>query len=95
MAEPLVRCKTLLGSFIFKINKLFFGCAGSSLLREGCLQLWQARATPCGGFSFCRVQALEHVGSVVVARGLSCPEACGIFPDQESNPCFLHWQVDP
>ena len=20
--------------------------------------------------------------------------ACGIFPDQGSNPCFLHWQVD-
>ena len=20
--------------------------------------------------------------------------ACGIFPDQESNPCPLHWQAD-
>ena len=44
------------------------------MLLEGCLQLWQARATPCGGFSFCRVQALEHVGSVVVARGLVAPK---------------------
>ena len=34
-----------------------------------------------------------HV-SVVVAQGLSRPLACGIFPDQESNPCPLHWQVD-
>ena len=24
---------------------------------------------------------------------LSCLEACGIFLDQESNQCQLHWQV--
>ena len=34
------------------------------------------------------------MGSVVVAHGLSCSAACGIFPDQGSNPCPLHWQVD-
>ena len=33
-------------------------------------------------------------GSVVVAHGLSCSAACGIFPDQGSNPCPLHWQAD-
>ena len=33
-------------------------------------------------------------GSVVVAHGLSCSVACGIFPDQGSNPCPLHWQAD-
>jgi hypothetical protein len=27
--------------------------------------------------------------SVVVVRGLSCPAACGIFPDQGSNWCPL------
>ena len=32
--------------------------------------------------------------SVFVAHGLSCSAACGIFPDQGSNPCLLHWQVD-
>ncbi|CAI9151704.1 unnamed protein product [Rangifer tarandus platyrhynchus] len=32
--------------------------------------------------------------SVVVAHRLSCPETCGIFPDQGSNPCSLHWQAD-
>ncbi|CAN0560203.1 unnamed protein product [Rangifer tarandus platyrhynchus] len=26
--------------------------------------------------------------------GLSCPMACGIFSDQGSNPCPLHWQKD-
>ena len=25
---------------------------------------------------------------------LSCSAACGIFPDQVSNPCPLHWQAD-
>ena len=33
-------------------------------------------------------------GSVVVAHGPSCPAACGIFPEQGSNPCPLHWQAD-
>ena len=33
-------------------------------------------------------------GSVVVAHGPSCSTACGIFPDQGSNPGPLHWQVD-
>ena len=28
--------------------------------------------------------------SVVVAHGLRCSTACGIFPDQGSNPCPLH-----
>ena len=31
--------------------------------------------------------------SVVVAHELSCSAACGIFPDQGSNPCLLHRQV--
>ena len=37
---------------------------------------------------------LSSAGSVVVACGLSCSEACGIFLDQGSNPCPLHWQAD-
>ena len=37
---------------------------------------------------------LQGAGSGVVARELHCPEACGILPDQESNPYSLHWQVD-
>ena len=32
--------------------------------------------------------------SVVVALGLSCPTACGIFLDQGLNLCPLHWQAD-
>ena len=36
----------------------------------------------------------SRAGSVVVAHGPSCSVACGIFPDQGSNPCPLHWQAD-
>ena len=53
-----------------------------------------AQASHCGGFSCCRTRALGPWASVVVACGLSCSMACGIFPDQGLNPCSLHWQVD-
>ena len=36
----------------------------------------------------------RRADSVVVAHGPSCSVACGIFPDQGSNPCPLHWQAD-
>ena len=36
----------------------------------------------------------RRAGSVVVAHGPSCSAACGIFRDQGSNPCPLHWQAD-
>ena len=44
------------------------------------------------GLSSCGSRALE-CGSVVVARGLSCPVACALFPHQGSNwvPCFARW----
>ena len=40
------------------------------------------------------VPRLQSIGSIIVAHGLNCSVACGIFPDQESNPCLLHLQVD-
>ena len=53
----------------------------------------------CVGLSLSRPLLLRstgsrRVGSVVVAHGPSCSAACGIFPDQGSNPCPLHWQAD-
>ena len=36
----------------------------------------------------------RRAGSVVVAHGPSCSTACGIFPDQGSNPFPLHQQAD-
>ena len=87
-----------------------FGCTGSSLLcrlfsscgeRGVAPQLWYV------GFSLRwllllwstgswvpRLQQLWLLGSVVVVHWLSGPTACGIFPNQGSNPCPLHRQVD-
>ena len=53
----------------------------------------------CAGFSVLRPLLLRstdsrRAGSVVVAHGPSRSAACGIFPDQGSNPCPLHWQAD-
>ena len=57
------------------------------LLVCGQQQLWHAGSgvVACG---------LQSTGSVVVAHGLSCSAACGIFPDQGWNPCPLRWQAD-
>ena len=53
----------------------------------------------CAGLSLSRPLLLRgtgsrRAGSVVVAHGPSCSTACGIFADQGSNPCPLHWQAD-
>ena len=32
-----------------------------------------------------------NTGSIVVAHGLGCAKPCGIFLDQGSNLCLLHW----
>ena len=53
----------------------------------------------CAGLSLPRPLLLQstgsrRAGSVAVAHGPSCSAACGIFPDQGSNPCPLHWQAD-
>ena len=88
--------------FIYLFIYLFiFGCAGSSFLCEGFLQLRRAGATlhrgaqasHCRGLSL-RSTGSRRAGSIVVAHGPSCSAACGIFPDQGSNPCPLHWQAD-
>ena len=53
-------------------------CVGLSLSRP--LLLWSTGS--------------RCAGSVVVAHGPSRSAACGIFPDQGSNPCPLRWQAD-
>ena len=52
-------------------------------------------SSSCAGLSLSRPLLLRstgsrRAGSVVVAHGPSCSAACGIFPDQGSNPCPLH-----
>ena len=60
---------------------LFIGCVGSSFLREGLLQLWQAGAT-----LHCSARASHH-------RGLSC---CGAqAPDAQAQQLWLTGLVAP
>ena len=54
---------------------------------HGLQQLWHVGSVVV-------VRGHQGSGSVVVAYGLSCSAACGIFPDQGSNLCLLHWQAD-
>ena len=67
---------------------------GLSLLRvsDGYSLVW------CEGFPvwwlLCRAWELGQAGSVLVAHGLSCPAARGIFLEQGSNPRPLHGQVN-
>ena len=60
---------------------LIFGCAGSLWAFFSC----SSQASHCSGFSCWRARA-----AVVVAHGLSCSSAYGIFPDQGWNPGPLH-----
>ena len=51
------------------------------------------------GYSLQWLLLLQSIGSRAVGlttftHGLSCPEACWIFPDQGFNPGPLHWPVD-
>ena len=93
--------------FFFKFNFYLFiylfiyGWVGSSFLCGGFLQLWQVGATLHRGARaslsrplLLRSTGSRRAGSVIVAPGPSCSAACGIFPDQGSNPCPLNWQAD-
>ena len=44
--------------------------------------------------SHCEALCLGAQASVLVAYGLSCSAACGIFLEGDLNPCALHWQAD-
>ena len=95
---------SFLKSFYF-----LFGCAGPSLLGglfSSCSQ-WGLLSRVGAGFSLWWLFLLQsrdsrahgppflwHLGLGVVAHGLSCPEAYGIFPAQGSNLSLLHWQLD-
>ena len=53
----------------------------------------------CVGLSLSRRLLLSSTGfrsagSVIMAHGPSCSAACGIFSDQGTNQCPLHWQAD-
>ena len=88
------------GSLLHAGFLLVAASGGCSSLRCMGFSLWWLLLWSTGsshrGFSSCGTQAqqLWLAGSVVVVHGLCCSEVCGIFPNQGSNPCPLHWQAD-
>ena len=64
-----------------------FSACGKPKLLSRC----GTQASHLGGFSCCRAQALGTQASVAVAHRLRCSPTGGIFLDQGSNPCSLHW----
>ena len=102
---PIIMCDMdiIIIIIILKFYLFIYGCVGSSFLCEGFLQLRQAGATlhrrARASLSLSRPLLLRstgsrRAGSVIVAHGPSCSAARGIFPDQGSNPCPLHWQAE-
>ena len=81
------------GSFCFLFICLFLAVMGL-LCYLGFVSSCNVKASHCRGFSCCRARTLGARASVVVVHRLSCSTACGILPDQGSNPCLLRWQVD-
>ena len=88
--------------FFFRCSKKGLCCScgvwASPCSVFSCCRAW---ALGCLGFISCIMWAQQlplpgsqSTGSVVVAHGFSCFEACGIFPDRGSNLCLLHWQMD-
>ena len=67
-------------------------CGGFSCCRARALGMRASVVAACE-LSSCGSWALEHRLSSCGAWAQLLP-ACGIFPDQGSNPCPLHWQVD-
>ena len=71
--------------WVFVVAWAFSSCGKWGLLSVAVSGLLTAVASRCGA------PALGLQAVVVVVRGFTCPAACGIFPDQGSNPCPLHW----
>ena len=75
--------------------RAFSSCVERGPLLAALCRILTAAASPVveHGLQARGPQQSWRAGSAVVARGLGCSVACGIFPDQGSNPCPLHWQV--
>ena len=78
----------------FWLCRVFASVRGLSLVAAsgGHSSSWRAGLSPSRPLLL-RSTGSRRAGSVVVAHGPSCSAACGIFPDQGSNPCPLHWQA--
>ena len=79
--------------FVFWTVLVFLAVCGLSRVASGVCSLIVHRLLTSGAFSGCGAWALgahtSEAGSAVAVH-----VACGIFPDQGSNPCPLHCKVD-
>ena len=67
-------------------------------MRQVVATLHRHSSSRCAGLSpsqplLLRSTGSRRAGSAIVAHVPSRSAACGIFPDQGSNPCSLHWQA--
>ena len=93
-------CNIVIHKFFFK-NYLFIYLFLAVLGLHCCAGFFSSRgkrelpctcgfwASHCSVCSCCRAQVQQ-----LCYNGLSCSAVCGIFPDEGSNPCLLHWQAD-
>ena len=96
------KCRVLLLFFNFIFLFIYFWLCWVFVSVRGLSLVAASRghsSSRCVGLSLLwpvllRSTGSRRAGSVVVVHGPSCSAACGIFPDQGSNPCPLHWQGD-
>ena len=92
----------LLAIFFFFFNLFYLWLCWVFISVRGLSPVVASRghsSSRCTGLSLSRPLLLRSTGSrcagsAIVAHGPSRSAACGIFPDQGSNPCPLHWQAD-
>ena len=76
----------------------FSSCHRWALERRFRCHMWALeRRFPCHRWALerrfcCHMRSLEH--RLRLHMGLNCSATCGIFSDQGSNLCPLHWQAD-
>ena len=94
-APPLLPVPSLLKKKNYSFKKIIYfwlhwvlllWWAFSSCSEQGPLFSCGVWASHCSGFS---LKSMDSGTQALAAahRGVSCPVACGIFPDQGSNPC--------
>ena len=81
--------------YLFWLHWVFISVRGSSPVAAsgGHSSSWCAGLSPPRPLLL-RSTGSRRAGSAIVAHGPSCSVACGILPDQGSNPCPLHRQAD-
>ena len=85
---------------VFTACRPFSGCGEQRLpflAVTGCSLWWPALLQSVGWRALASAVAacgLESPGLTVAVHRLSCSVACGIFLDEGSSPCLLHWLAE-